>query len=382
MKTIVNKLIFLASFILIATACNDSMGKLDHRLSEVKTLIEPVEGKSIELSPSASAELYFEWERTNAAESGAVVYQIAFDKKDGDFSDPVYVTSSDNNGFQNHATISHKLMNKIAGKIGINPSESGTFKWTAFSLKGTNALKAAQEHSITVTRLAGFDEIPDDVYLTGEGSEAGDDLSKALIMKGVSSGKFEIYTQLTAGKPYFFTNANSGTPLQYYTDSKGVLKLDGTSTVTKTGVYKIELDFTISSAVYTEITGVGLFFSPENKVLFPLNYIGKGVWKASSQPVTFKQEGWGRDERYKFVTTRINSNGEEFIQMIGTLNDTDSRPSAASPESYYYVKETPTNQWDQKWKFAGEMDLALVDVTLYMQADKPYTHEIKKVGSQ
>ncbi|KAA6300464.1 MAG: hypothetical protein EZS26_003392 [Candidatus Ordinivivax streblomastigis] len=72
---------------------------------------------------------------------------------------------------------------------------------------------------------------------------------------------------------------------------------------------------------------------------------------------------------------------EEEIEW-GTLNGTDSAPNSSSPDSYYYVKIMPLSQWDNKWKFAGEMDKALVDVSFFLQADNPYTHEVKKVGDQ
>ena len=43
---------------------------------------------------------------------------------------------------------------------------------------------------MTITRLAGFAEVPTDVYVTGEGSEGGADLSKAIKFKAVANGEF------------------------------------------------------------------------------------------------------------------------------------------------------------------------------------------------
>lgn len=380
MKSLLVKLTIIASFFLAFASCQkDELSNT--KVTAIKTLYEPTNGKSIVLQSSASASLYFEWEPAKAEDSGMVLYEVAFDKEGGDFTNPIYRMASDNNGGYNHATISHKQLNKIAAMAGIQSAATGKLIWTVFSSKGINDVKAAENRTIELTRLAGFAEVPVDVFVTGEGSEGGTDLSKASIMKSTANGEFEVYTKLTAGKTYFFTDAKVGSPRKFYTD-KGLLK-EGTtgSTVSKTGIYRVKLDFNVGSSVYTEITDMQLFFCPTNTFLFSLDYQAKGEWKASGKPITFKQEGWGRDERYKLKMTTINSAGETVEEWWGTPN-TDSRPTASSPASYYYLYPVDNSQWNGKFKFAGEMDNALVDVRVLLQADAPYTHEIKKVGNQ
>jgi hypothetical protein len=313
-------------------------------------------------------------------DSGTAVYQIAFDKSDGDFSNPIYVTASDNNGYNNFVTISHKQMNKIAGMVGIKPSDTGTFKWTVFSSKGTKAVKAGQENTITITRLAGFADVPIDVYVTGEASEGGTDLSKAHKMKAVAGGEFEVYTKLTGGKPFSFTDGKSGSPRVFYT-SDGSVKENGTTTVPSDGIYRVTLDFNTGACAYTLVTRVSFYFSPDGAILFDLPYEGYGIFRAKKQTVTFKQEGWGRDERYKFrmfVKENAGASPEKELEW-GTLNQTDSRPIASSPESYYYIQLlTNVTQWDNKWKLMGDFDGVPADYTIYLQADQPYTHSITK----
>lgn len=378
-KICINLSIIATLLSMIFVSCNDSMGDPDTRLSEVKTLIEPADGKSIVLEPSASASVYFEWDYVKAEESGTAIYQIAFDKQDGDFSNPIYVMYADNNGYYNHITITHKLLNKIAGMAGIMPSETGTLKWTVFSIKGTKMMKADQSNTLTVTRLAGFADLPIDVYITGEASEGGTDLSKAQKMKVVSNGTFEIYTKVLANKPFYFTDGITGTPRQFYT-SNGLVKENGTTTVTKDGVYRITLDFNTGAATYTLVEKIGFFFCPSNAVLFELPYIGNGVFKATKQTVTFKQESWGRDERYKFRMFVRENGGQGDLEEWewGTLNQTDSRPTATTPESYYYMQLVTPTQWDNKWKLMGDFDGVPADYTVYLQADRPYTHSISK----
>jgi len=380
MKTLL-KITILASFVLVFSACKEEMGKINSQLSAVQSLIEPADAKTVVLEPSASASLYFEWQPCAVESSGTAKYQIAFDKASGDFSNPVYVANSDNNGSQCFVNISHKQMNKIAGMMGFGPSETGTFKWTVFSTKGMQTMKAAQENTIAITRLAGFDDVPVDVFVTGDGSEGGSDLSKAQKMKALGEGAFEVYTKLAAGKAFNFTDGITGTPRQFYTD-EGLVKQDGTTTVAADGIYDITLDFTTGACTYTLVESIGFYFSPSGAILFDLPYIGNGVFQAKNQTVTFSQESWGRDQRYKFrmfVKTNGGTSAEQEYEWA-TLNQTDSPPNASSPASYYYLRlltnPNDLSQWDNKWKLMDQFDGTPATYTVYLQADQPYTHSV------
>lgn len=379
MKKIATYWIMIVSLLILFIGCSDTMGEPDHSLTEVKTLIEPMNDNSLVLLPAASASTYFEWEHADM-EGGPAIYQIAFDRVEGDFSAPLYLAFTGNNGFNNYISLSHKQLNKIMGVAGVEPSSTGTIKWTVFSSKGTRSLKAAQEHTLTVTRLAGFaeEDIPVDLYVTGEASEGGTDPAKAHKMKAISTGEFEVYTKLKAGATFYFVNAVSGSPKQFSIED-GLVKKEGTSTVASDGVYKITLDFNTGASTVTLVTRVSFYFSPEGKILFDIPYKGYGVFQ-TTETVTFKQEGWGRDERYKFrmFVKEDGGAGEETELEWGTLNQTDSRPTASSPESYYYLKLMNPTQWDNKWKLMGDFDGNPGVYTIYLQADNPYTHSITK----
>lgn len=378
MKAILTKLSIIASLALACSAC-DNMGETDGRIAATDKLLEPADGKTVVLEPSATASVYFEWDYNPVETSGTAIYQIAFDRTDGDFSKPVYMTYANNNGYNNYVSITHKQLNKIAGMIGIKPSDTGSFKWTVFATKGTNAVKAAQENTMTVTRLAGFADIPVDVFVTGEASEGGADLAKAHKMKAVANGEFEVYTKLAAGKSFHFTDGTSGTPRQFYT-TNGLVKENGTSTVATDGVYRITLDFNTGACTYTLVTRIGFFFCPEDAILFDLPYVGYGVFQAR-ETVTFKQESWGRDERYKFRMFIKENGGADTEKEVewATLNQTDARPTPTSPDSYYYLQLlTDRSQWDNKWKLMGDFDGVPATYTIYLTADQPYTHSITK----
>jgi len=381
MKTSYIKIVLLVCTVLSLAGCtkNETMGNLN--VAAVQTLYEPANNKSVVLQASATATVYFEWEPALAQDGSLTLYEVAFDKVGGNFSKPLYVVTADGNGANTHASITHKQINSIAALAGIASSATGNLIWTVISSKGVNPKIGTVSNTLQVTRLAGFADVPVSVYITGEGSEGGSDLSKASALKPVSDGVFEIYTQLTAGKTYNFTDANVGTPRTFYTDSKGTL-LEGatTCTVATTGVYRINLDFSIGASTMTQILKWELYFCPSDQFLFALPYVANGVWTATSQPITFAVESWGLDQRYKFRATTVDSSGTQAYEWWGAPASLDSAPTGV--DSYYYLFPADNSQWNDKFKFADAMNGALVNISVIMSASGPYTHSVTKVGVQ
>lgn len=369
MKNIVINQLILSSLILACVACSDDGEVRDLNVTAVKALYEPDNGKTIALQAPAS--LYFEWEPARAEDSGMTLYEIAFDKADGDFSDPLYIMASGNNGGDNSATISHKELNKIAALAGIEASQQGTLKWTVFSSKGINPVKAEQERTLTLTRLSGLANIPEKLYITGEATENGSELSKALAMKKTGDGEFEIYTKLTEGKSFMFVSATTGTPLGFSVSGDKLVE-EGTSTVSKTGIYKYELDFNTGSFTVKEVTKVSLFLNwSQRKIELP--YKGYGVWELTGHTITGLTGNDNTDDRYKF---RMESSaGETEWRAVNN----DSKPTGN--EAYYYmVEKMDVTQWtnNQIWKNPatdGWSDKTY-DITFSLNAEGAYTHNL------
>lgn len=381
MKTIINKILFFFSIVILMSACGtDDMNYKDANVTAVNSLYEPADNKSIQLLSSSSASLYFSWEPVKVEDSGAASYEVVFDKLNGDFSKPIYTQVSDENGMANYATITHKILNQMAGYAGIENGDTGTVKWTVVASRGINSKICQESRRLTVTRLQGFSDIPAQLFITGEGSEGGTDLSKAQEFTSTSSGEFEIFTKLEAGKEYDFVSNKTGNGDEFYisgTSLKGGLE---TATVSETGVYRIDLDFTLATATIKRVTSVGLFWCPDNAVYsgFNFTYAGNGVFTGQGE-INFTQQSWGLDQRYKFQMDYVDASGNTSSEQWGTKNGTDVAPNSSSPDSYYYLKEVSTSQWDDKWKLADEMNGATVQISLYFQAGSPYTHTVKKI---
>lgn len=371
MKTIIIQSIIITAFIFTFIACSNDGEVRDLGVTAVKTLYEPDNGQGVVLQASANATLYFEWEPARAEDSGSVLYEIAFDKANGDFSNPVHVTAADNNGGNNHATLTHKQLNKIAALAGIESAQQGTIKWTVYSSKGINPVKAEQERTLTVTRLAGFSDIPEQLYITGEATEVGANLADALIMKKIADGEFEIYTKLAEGKTFKFVSTNTGTPVEYSLNGEKIV-IDGTCTVSKTGIYKYYLDFNIGSFTTKEVTKVN-FFLNHAQVKIELPYKGLGVWELTNHTITGLTGGDNTDDRYKFRME--SSEGETEWRAINN----DSKPTGN--EAYYYmVERTNVEQWtnNQIWKSpstTGWND-KVYDISFSLNAESAYTHNL------
>ena len=175
-------------------------------------------------------------------------------------------------------------------------------------------------------------------------------------------------------------DATSGTPKEYST-ADGLIKEGGTGVVSTDGVYKINLDFNTGACTYSLVTSLGFYFCPTDEILFEMPYVGYGVFQAKGT-VTFKEESWGLDQRYKFrMNMKDNAGaGEEKTYEWGTVDASiDSAPTTSSPESYYYVQLLSNlTQWDNKWKLMDQFNGIEATYTLYLTADGEYTHTVTK----
>ena len=371
MKRIGFKILMIFSFIIAFVACSNDGEVRELNVSAVKTLYEPDNGKAIVLQASVSATVMFSWAPALAEDGGMVMYEIAFDKTGGDFSNPVFMSASYGNGGASYATITHKQLNQIAAAMGIGSAETGSFQWTVFSSKGINPVKAEETRTITVTRLQGFADIPDQVYITGDATEPGADLSKAYALKKINDGEFEIYTQLTTGKTFKFVNTTTSTPVEYSLSGDKIVA-GGSSSVSKTGVYKYFLDFNIGSFTTKEVTQVSWFLNWSQRSI-ELPYVGNGVWAITNYSVTGLSGNDNTDDRYKFRME--SSNGGTEWRTVSN----DSKPSG-NAAYYYMVEKDNVTQWTdgEIWKapWTDGWSNKSYDVTFILNAQGPYTHNL------
>jgi hypothetical protein len=352
----------------------ESDDSINTKISPVNSLFAPADNLFVKLAPTTEASVVFEWEQSKAADGTLVLYEVAFDKESGDFSAPVYKLVSDSKGLENFLTLSHKDLNKIANLAGIPSLSTGKLKWTVLASKGINIKQSEVVRNIEVERPAGFAEIPADLYLTGDATEMGSDIANAIKFKQTASGVFELYTSLQEGT-YELVDRLTETRKTFSIDGALIRESGSTTVAGDEKVYRIRLDFNNAAANVVEVTKAELWFAPDDVFWFDLPYAGGSVWQATDVPVVFKQEGWGRDERYKFRFT-FNDGGVEKFEWFGSSNSDNSRPTSTTPPAFWFMVPVNDTRWDYCFKFDGAADNKTTDVKIIFKAESAYTHQI------
>jgi hypothetical protein len=344
MKTFI-KMSFMVMLTIIAiTSCKKDTRALNTDVAPVTALAAPENAASYTLAPTTGPSIQFKW--TASTTQDLVLYEVAFDKADGDFSKPIYKVLSDGSGVQAQATITQKVLNTIASLAGVASLSTGTIKWTVIVSKATNAKVSTASHTIQLTRPAGFAVPPAALYLTGSASEQGTDISKALPFKKISDGVFELYTSLTAGT-YSLVDNTTGTPTAFSIQNNSSVIAGGSTTVTGSkNVYRISIDMGNAAATITQIVSVGFFNGPDNKIYFELPYIGNSQWEIDNTTITIPQESYGLDSRYKYKFTVKDLAGNQSVEWYGSVNSDNSDPSTTTPASYYYMFPVDDSQFN------------------------------------
>jgi starch-binding outer membrane protein SusE/F len=337
--------------------CKKDERSINMDLTEVKNFFGPADAVSIKLKPAANMVEVFEWEQAKAADGSLVLYEVAFDQENGDFTSPFYTLVSDSKGVLNKLSLTHGDLNRIAEMGGAKFFEKKKFKWTLLASKGTNVKKAAQSRTIELERPGGFDVLPGSLYITGSATEGGDALGSALKMYQTAPGVFEIYSKLKSGT-YKFVDAITGTPKQYYVfDDNGINAIGMNGETTFSGadkIIRIRLDFNNINASFAEVKDVKLWYCAGNEFWFSLPYTSNGVWRKNGHTVTLTQMPWGFEERYKYMMVINDGTGDKNQWLNSSFGDPAGQdgqyPSSVTYRTINFAANNGS-QWDWGWKF-------------------------------
>ncbi|MGQ1891615.1 SusE domain-containing protein [Thermophagus sp. OGC60D27] len=374
-------LAFFSLFLLVSVffvGCSEDEQFKNVTVTAVEKLYEPENEKYTVLQPSGS--MYFEWAKAYAEDNSIVYYEVLFDTQNGDFSDPIYIVTSDNKGLANGATITHKTLNDIAAKAGIELAEEGILKWTVRSNRGINFEEAIESRTITVIRLNSINDLEGaDLFIAGEGSEEGQ-----MVKPTEEVGVYQIYTSLVADKPYYFYSELGGKQRTFVVNEDQVSFKETYSTpegssVSESGVYRITLDFESASAKLEKINSLEIYVC-WTQAREEFTYVGGGIWELLNYNVQLTSTSWGFDERYKFI---FDVDGQEEHWGQGDPFY-DPRPNM-DREGYFDLVEVGSGQWDRPFKFPNELcdgadlDRFFTDIEVSMTAEGNYTHEFSNI---
>lgn len=372
MKTIYLKFIIIIAAVFLVSCENDDDSLTNTDVSAVEALYAPQDNTFFNLGAQSSA--LFEWQAAKAADNGVVLYDVAFDTEAGDFSNPVYVIPSDGKGLQRTLNLSFTDLNKIAELAGIPTKSTGKLKWTVLSSKGLNKQSAETSGLIEVERPGGF-PTPDELFLTGTATEGGDNIADAVAFKKTGATTYEGYTSLTMGE-YYFINRKSDTSDKFSINGTDLVADGTTNYEGDDSVFRIRLDFSDGSVNMVKVNKVELWFPPLGEYLFDFNYVGNGTWSAQNEYMEFKQESWGRDERYKFKFT-LGEEGSEYEEWYGSTNGDNQRPNENTDASYWYMVPVTDDYWSNSFKFDGSADEANITIEVIFNGSTPsYTHTV------
>ncbi len=385
-KILLMPIAFLFLILGMFVSCEDVKEFEDVNVTAVKDLYEPTADKYVVLQSTSN--LFFEWGKAYSEDNSIVYYEVVFDKDGGDFSDPLYVIESDSKGLSTSASISQKILNRIATLAGAATGEEVTVKWAIRSNRGLNFMLSVESRDLTLVRMLGVDELQsgEKLYITGEGSENGQEV------KAIQSGStttYEIYTKLEANKPYYFYSKINDSERTFSIKEGGSTFEETTSsepinaTVTETGIYRIKLYFETAKVTIEKIDKLELLMCfSETKT--EISYVGEGVWKILNMNLVYPSTGWSwdpYDSRYKFIFT-VDGEPEHW----GYVGGTDSRPDISDQTYRNLVKIDGTGTWDGNlFKAPSQLfdssnpSRYYTDIVVTMNASKNYTHDFENI---
>ncbi|GLB49400.1 SusE domain-containing protein [Neptunitalea lumnitzerae] len=283
-------------------------------------IIAPEEGYTKvlnELDPNER--IYFEWEPAVSSAGFQVRYTVILDTLgSSDYDTPLISVSSDNSGKATTANIQVSAIDLALSYAGYPAGEATQLEWTVIAT--CQDTKSYATNAISLTRFE-TEYTPATLYIAGDATEAGTDMSQAIPMRHLTDGNgtntyiFEAYTSLEAGMPFHLYSAQQ-LPSHVYGGSNGeVVKNGDALTVQDSGEYKITVD--LNTNIYTLLkinkwSMVGSVISGGWGGDEPLMYIGDGTWQAS---LTLTSDGSGA-----FVFRANDDWGYLLKRIQGTQN--------------------------------------------------------------
>jgi len=360
-------LCFIAAALTVIVGCTKY--EFNTEFSVPTELVSP---DAVTLDVTSSKNVVLSWNGSAAADGGILLYNVLFDKENGDFSEPIATMPSDL-GARNTLTLSHAMLNTIARKAGIAPDNTGSLIWTVTASKGGISKKAETCGTLRVTRGEGIDNIPEHLYIGGSAaSEAGQEFRAA------EEGIFVIYTELGTGELKFTSEKNGG--FTFYADgSKKLIEGEGThkiETAPETGLARLTVNFNTLGFTIEEVAKeVRCIWGANYADIAVLEYAGNGDFVGDGDVIFL---GPGRDgtpdwcswveERYYFIAT---VNGEERC-WGSTFGGGSWTPDGT--EEFWYVEENPWDQWSNLWKMDHAYDLCHVTFTISTNKNNKMTH--------
>ena len=375
------KIIWIFTLLLLVVSCKEEY-VFNAQFKSPTSLNSPA---SVVIDVTSPDNIHLSW-NGGGAESGLVIYEVLFDKKGGDFSNPVYRSLSDL-GVDTTFTLTNALLNTISRKAGIATSSTGNVIWTVTTSKGGVVKKSDLSRTISVTRGSGIDYTGNTLFLFGTATENNG--AGGQEMRKEADGVFVAYTKAEAAGNYYFKSSTATDAFVCHSDVTGkIVEGAGAYDVTANAtneVYRITVDLNTQKLTIDLVTNLKAIWGVTFNVIGAMQYQGSGIFKADNCTVKFimstrpdtNPPSWlsWTEERYYFIAT-INGVDKCFGRRDGVSSE---RPTGTETPDFYELIEFPWTQWDHLWKMSGALDMTKCTITVNTNKDGLMVHTFSNI---
>jgi hypothetical protein len=377
--------------ILLLMSCTENY-ELKVGFDAPEALVTPLNNQVVKIDLENGTQTYFEWTKSKSYYGGVVLYEVYFDKENGDFSKPIFKTVSNAGGGDNWLSLTPKQLIVLAKLADIAIDSEGVVKWKVVASQGGQRKETVEIRKLILKRPAGIAEIPNELFIYGSGFEAKE-IGTAMKCKKIEDGVFEIFAAVSNGE-IKLCNSVTNEKIYYKLDSnKKMIESDDQSGIMMDGTgnaYRIIVDFNLLKITATEIKTIQMMRTWQTN-LGNLTYIGNHKFEVKNIALSFFY-GWGfPEERYRFwVTTNEGlelwgsyHNDAMNATNISGLTAYGVEPDGGQPAEYYNVynlANIPSPGQNQDWigmyKLPKGSDNKHADILIDMSPTGNYKHII------
>lgn len=334
------------------------------------------------IDPTSTADFYqFKWQKSvPTAGSPAVKYRVVFDHEDGDFSDPIFSISSDNNGLDSALKMTYQQLSDSLYKNGQQDlSKEDRIKWAVQAITGDWTLLSNVNNAMNFFRQVRF-------YIVGsiEGLPVWNINEPTQVIPDKAEGRyskvFYTYLKLKTGDEFKFfkTKGDWGSGYGLVSGSNGEyttgLNQGDNIKITADGIYRVTLDLD-ANKIYIQNNQPGLIGqvqTPEwdqnnilrgyaithNKFMFLANSDGTKQFKFNdgnnwddSKPYTTriygqKEEGANPSGELFSPGKNIMATGSPVSRIIWDGTDPQNLKYTIVPARMYLIGDATLGGWD------------------------------------
>ena len=377
--------------IMLLIGCTDKY-ELEVGFDAPESLVSPANNQLVAIDLENGSPTQFEWAKSNSYFGGVVLYEVYFDKENGDFTNPIFKIVSNGGGGDNFLSLTPKQLIVLAKLANIGIDSEGVIKWKVMASQGGERKETQEIRALRLKRPAGIAEVPSELFVYGSGFEAKQ-IENAMKCNKVEDGVFEIFAAVSNGELKLCNSVNNEKVYYKLGANNKLIESEDQSGIAMNGTgnpYRIIVDFNLLTVKTTEIKLIQMIRTWQFK-LGNLTYIGNHQFEVKNIALPYYHD-WGfPEERYRFwVTTNEGleiwgsyHNDAMNSSNISGLTAYGIQPDGGQPLEYYNIYNLANisspgqNQdWTGMYKLPKGSEDKHANVLIDMSPTGSYKHKI------